>query len=203
MVGKNNKTLYFTRGSYVPYGSRQHILMLCNHKGSIENIIRAPWGIWWRPFRKRHYYKKILDVGCWWPTLFHDVIKYCRSYDACQRVGGLAIQRLAKLVIILLEEPFMKWGFNFVVLIKHVGRFTSNKDIIVTTYYATKWVEAKVFRTNIMTVITKILYEYILTMFACPLTLITNQIVHFINDVIKYLTNHFLLKHVCSTTYSP
>jgi hypothetical protein len=26
---------------------------------------------------------------------------------------------------------------------------------------------------------------------------------HFINDVIKYLTNHFLLKHVSSTTYYP
>lgn len=97
----------------------------------------------------------------------------------------------------------MKWGFNFVVSIKHVGQFTSNKYIIVTTYYATKWVEAKAFRINIMIVITKFLYEYILTRFGCPLTLITNQIVHFINDVIKYLTNHFLLKHISPTTYYP
>jgi hypothetical protein len=27
--------------------------------------------------------------------------------------------------------------------------------------------------------------------------------VHFINDVIKHLTNHFLLKHVSFTTYYP
>ncbi len=27
--------------------------------------------------------------------------------------------------------------------------------------------------------------------------------VHFINDVIKHLTDHFLLKHVSSTTYYP
>jgi hypothetical protein len=65
----------------------------------------------------------------------------------------------------------MKWGFNFVVPIKLMGWFTSNKYIIVTTYYATKWVEAKVFRTNIMIVITEILCEYILIRFACPLTL--------------------------------
>jgi len=49
----------------------------------------------------------------------------------------------------------MKWGFDFVVLIKHVGQFTNNKYIIVTTYYATKWMEAKALWTNIMTVIAK------------------------------------------------
>jgi hypothetical protein len=35
------------------------------------------------------------------------------------------------------------------------------------------------------------------------LTIITDQGIHFINDAIKYLTNHFLLKHVSSTTYYP
>ncbi len=40
-------------------------------------------------------------------------------------------------------------------------------------------------------------------MFRCPLTIVTNQGVHFINDVIKYSTNHFLLKHVSFKTYYP
>jgi hypothetical protein len=40
-VGKKNKTLYFTRGSYVLYGSRQHILTLCNQKGNIKDIMGA------------------------------------------------------------------------------------------------------------------------------------------------------------------
>ncbi len=31
--------------------------------------------------------------------------------------------------------------------------------------------------------------------------IITNQKIHLINDAIKYLTNHFLLKRVNSTTY--
>ncbi len=50
---------------------------------------------------------------------------------------------------------------------------------------------------------TKILYEFILTRFSCPMTLITNQGVHFINNVIKHMIDHFLLKHVNSTTYYP
>jgi len=36
-----------------------------------------------------------------------------------------------------------------------------------------------------------------------PLTRVIYQGVHFINDVVKYLTNHFLMKHVSSTTYYP
>jgi hypothetical protein len=40
-------------------------------------------------------------------------------------------------------------------------------------------------------------------MFGCPLTIVIDQGVHFINDAIKYLTNHFLMKHVSSTTYYP
>jgi hypothetical protein len=35
------------------------------------------------------------------------------------------------------------------------------------------------------------------------LTIVTNYGVHFINDAIKYLIDHFLLKHVSSTTYYP
>jgi hypothetical protein len=42
---------------------------------------------------------------------------------------------------------------------------------------------------------------YILFRFGCPLTLVINQGVHFINDVIKYFIDHFLMKHVSSTTH--
>jgi len=45
--------------------------------------------------------------------------------------------------------------------------------------------------------------EYILIRFGCPLTIVIDQGVHFINDTIKHLTKLFLLKHVNSTTYYP
>jgi hypothetical protein len=76
-----------------------------------------------------------------------------------------------------------------------------NKYIIVATNYVTKWMEARALRINTITVIAKKLYECILTRFGCPLTIVTNQGVNFINDAIKYLSNHFLLKHVNCTTY--
>jgi hypothetical protein len=86
--------------------------------------------------------------------------------------------------------------------IKPTRKYTMNKYIIDATNYVNKWVAARTLKTNTIVVTTK-LYECILTRFRCPLTIVIDQGVHFINDVIKYLTNHFLMKHMSSITYYP
>jgi hypothetical protein len=106
--------------------------------------------------------------------------------------GGLATQSLVKLVTSLPEEPFMKWGLDFVGPIKPPRIYTWNKYILIATNYVTQWVEARGLRTNIIVVTIFFLYECILTMFECPLTIVIDQGIHFINVAIKYLTNHFL-----------
>jgi hypothetical protein len=75
--------------------------------------------------------------------------------------------------------------------------------ILIATNYGTKWVEAKSLKINIITITTKFMHKCILTKFRCPLIIVTNQGVHFINDAIKYLIDHFLLKHVSSIAYYP
>jgi hypothetical protein len=97
----------------------------------------------------------------------------------------------------------MKWGLDFISPIKPIGRLIGNKYILAAIDYVTKWVDLKALRTNIVIVSTIFLYEYILTKFGCPLTVITNQGIHFINDIIKHLAKQFLLKHVSYTTYYP
>ncbi len=115
----------------------------------------------------------ILDASYWWPIMYKDVDDYYRSYNACQRTRGLATQSLAKLVTSLLEKPFMKWWLHFVGSIKLARRYIRNTYILVATYYATKWMEARALRINIVAIIAKFLYECILTKFGCPLTIIT------------------------------
>jgi hypothetical protein len=106
--------------------------------------------------------------------MYKDVHDYYKSCDACQRTRGLATQSLAKLITSFPKEPFMKWGLDFVGLIKPAGRYTRNKKKIVATNYATKWVEVRALRIDIIAVTTKFLYECILTKFGCPLIIVTN-----------------------------
>jgi hypothetical protein len=78
-----------------------------------------------------------------------------------------------------------------------------NLYILVALDYATKWVETRAFRTNIVAKSAKFLYENIFTRFGCPLTVMIDQSTHFINDVIIYLIDHFILRHTISIVYYP
>jgi len=135
--------------------------------------------------------------------MYKDVHEYCKSCDACQITIGLATQSFIKLITNLPEEPFMKWGLDFVGPIKPSRIYIGNKYIIIATNHATKWVEIRTLKINTIIVITKFMYECILTKFGCPLIIVIDQGVHFINDDTKYLIDHFLLKHVSFATYYP
>jgi hypothetical protein len=82
----------------------------------------------------------------------------------------------------------MKWGLDFIGPIELVGKLTKNWYILVAIDYATKWVKAKALRTNTVVVTTRFMYEYILTRFGCFLTILMDQGVHIINEMIKHLT---------------
>ncbi len=52
-------------------------------------------------------------------------------------------------------------------------------------------------------VIVKFLYDHIVTQLGCPFTIATNQSTKFINDVIRYLVDHFILRHISYIVYYP
>jgi hypothetical protein len=94
-----------------------------------------------------------------------------------------------------------EWRLNFIGHVKLMGRYIGNKYILVATYYATKWVEARASQSNMVVVTTKFLYECILTKLGCPLSLVFDQGVHFINDTISHLVKKILFWHITFTTY--
>ena len=80
---------------------------------------------------------------------------------------------------------------------------TGNKYILVATDYFTKWVEVKALWENTATVPAKFLYEYIWCLYGCPIELISDQGSHFLNSVVKELTQHYAVGYKKSTPYYP
>jgi hypothetical protein len=96
--------------------------------------------------------RRIFDVGYWWPTMNKDVHEFCWTCDLCQQTSNLLTQNMVKLITIMLEEPFQKWGLDFIGPIKPTSQYSSIRYILIAIDYATKLVEATTLRINIVVV---------------------------------------------------
>ena len=74
---------------------------------------------------------------------------------------------------------------------------------MVATDYCTKWVEAVALKANKVASVAKFLYCNIMTRFGCPIELISDQGTHFLNGVIRELTQTHMILHKKSTAYHP
>ncbi len=63
-------------------------------------------------------------------------------------------------------EPFMKWGLDFMGLVKFVARYIGNQYIIITTNYTTKLAEAKALCDNTAKSIAKFILNKLLFVLA-------------------------------------
>mgnify|MGYP002776912106 CR=1 FL=1 len=104
---------------------------------------------------------------------------------------------------ILPLEPFQKCGLDFVRPFKLAAARNGNKYIIVATDYCTKWVKAKGLHYNTAASTEKFVYEHLWCHFGCPIELISDQVGHFLNHIIRELTMHYAVVHKKSTPYYP
>ena len=104
---------------------------------------------------------------------------------------------------IMSTRAFSKWGIDFVGPIKPPAKSTHAQYIIVATDYLTKWVEAKAIVRNDARTTAKFLYEYIFTRYGLPIEIVSDQGVHFVNEVIEFLLNEFMVFHRKSAPYHP
>ena len=147
--------------------------------------------------------KQIVYSGLWWPTLYNDALEFVKRCNECQR--SRVPNKLEQMPMrpIMSTRAFSKWGIDFVGPIKPPAKSTHAQYIIVATDYLTKWVEAKATVRNDARTTAKFLYEYIFTRYGLPIEIVSDQGVHFVNEVIEFLLNEFMVIHRKSAPYHP
>ena len=84
---------------------------------------------------------------------------------------------------------FEIWAIDFIGPFPIPAKRTGARYIINAVEYVTKWAEAEPVDTCSSEIAAKFIYENIIPIFGCPLTLISDQGTYFINRTIKTLTD--------------
>ena len=144
--------------------------------------------------------KAKMRAGLWWPTLFHEYVKRC---DDCQHTKVPICKDNMPLRPMMGSRAFTKWGINFVGPINPLAHQTQAQYIIVATDYLTKWVEAKATTKSNARATTCFLYECVFTQYGLPIEIVSDRGTHFINEVVQYLLEEFMIVHKKSAPYHP
>jgi hypothetical protein len=131
--------------------------------------------------------KKILQEGLWWLSISKDCKEKINQCDSCQRLGRPLLKNEMPLIPVNPNLVFETWAIDFVGPFPKQGRRTRESYIIIAVEYVTKWVEPEPVPSCTKEVAAKFIYENIITRFGCPLTLISGQGSHLINQTIQIL----------------
>ena len=147
--------------------------------------------------------KAIMYVGISWPILFMDAGMYVQRCDECQRTKNSMKKDEMPMRPMMGARAFAKWGIDFVGPIAPPTYRTHTEYIIVATDYLTKWVEAKATQKNDARATTQFLYVNVFTRYGLPIEIVSDRGTHFINEVIEYLLDEFMVLHKTSAPYHP
>ena len=182
--------------------SRDNNLRLCvNERKYLDVLHQAHSGVAGGHFFGETTAEKILWSGLWWPTLFSDALEFVKRCDVCQRTKLPIASDRMPLRPIMAARAFAKWGIDFVGPIKPPALCTHAEYIIVATYYLTKWVEVKATVRNDTRTTAKFLYENIFIRFGLPVEIVSDQGVYFINKIIEFLLEEFMVVQKRSAPY--
>ncbi|XP_059068351.1 uncharacterized protein LOC131054285 [Cryptomeria japonica] len=84
---------------------------------------------------------KILREKYYWPTLFQDAFWWVRKCVHCQQFVGKPKLAALPLKPVIVEEPFRKWGIDFIGVI-NPSSSAGHSYVLIAIDYFTKWVEA-------------------------------------------------------------
>ena len=105
-----------------------------------------------RHFSMKKTTAKILQCGLYWPTLFKDTNKFCRSCERCQNLSALTRRHMMPLNLILVIEIFNCWGIDFMCPFSYSFGYLY---ILFVVDYVSKWVKAMPCCSNDHTIVVK------------------------------------------------
>jgi hypothetical protein len=143
--------------------------------------------------------QKIIQVGYFWPTLFHDYIhevKWCNKYEL---YTYKALAPTALLHPVIIDGPFYKWGIDFM-MCNHLSN-NGKKYIIIAIDYFTKWAKAIPTFNNTNDTTVHIFFNHVISHFGVPLQLVSDHGKHFENEFFAELSAKLGFTHEFSSPY--
>ena len=134
-----------------------------------------------------------------WESMYKDIDEYTKTCYECQMRGKA--RRNNQPQQIMVNDIFERWGIDIVGPLPLIPR--KNKYIVVAIEHFTRWSEARPLKTADANSVAEFIYEEIICRHGPPKIIQSDQGTHFVNKVIKQLTEKFRIKHSLSSPYHP
>ena len=166
----------YYRLQYVPYvliddvlfrKDYNEMLIRCIDNNQIEKVLsKFHDGSTGGHFSAKTTAWKIMRAGYYWPTMFKDSHAWNRKCIKCAMFAGNERLSAMPLHLVQVEQPFMRWGIDFIGAI-HPPSNAGHKWILMTTDYFTRWMKAIALKESNETAVLNF-YEDIVTRFGTP-----------------------------------
>jgi transposase InsO family protein len=134
-----------------------------------------------------------------WETMRQDVAQHIQTCRKCQERGPMRKNNRKRTIETM--DIFERWGIDIVGPLKVTER--GNKYIVVAMDYFSRWPEARAIKSANAETVATFIYEEIICRFGAPKKIQSDQGTHFVNEIIKNLTERFRIKHSLSSPYHP
>ncbi|MCO5568223.1 hypothetical protein L7F22_021919 [Adiantum nelumboides] len=202
-ITKEAKNYVFIEDNLYRRGKDNQLQMCATEEEDVPILEQAHSGQAGGHFFADKTAKAILVAGVWWPTLFMDAEEFVKRCDDCQRTKTPRGRDDMSLRPMMGARAFAKWRIDFVGPIAPLAYKTHAQYIIVAIDYLTKWVKAKATTKNDAKMTTQFLYENIFTRYGLPIEIVSDRGIYFINEVIEFLLEEFMVIHWKSAPYHP
>ena len=136
----------------------------------------------------------------YWPTIYRDIAKFCRSCESCQLAAGRKPARAPLIPLPIITQPFSRMAMDIVGPLPRTRR--GNRYVLVVCDYATRYPEAVALRSIDAETIAEELVS-IFSRVGIPQEILTDQGANFTSHLLTELYKMLHIRPICTTPYHP